>query len=316
MNDNHVFAKEVHHQVKRKFPRRQVVVTGLDEIWAMDLASMESFSGDNDGYRYILCVIDVFSKFAWCIPLKNKTGQSILTSVQSIIKNSKRQPEKIWVDRGSEFYNKIFQTWANKENIVIYSTYGESKSVVVERFIRTLKEMITRQFTSKNSRNWIKILPDVLHEYNNRVHRTIKMTPTQASDAKNEVSVYTHIHHHSPRKNNKPQFKVGDSVRISRLKGTFEKGYQPNFSYEVFTVSNVLDTNPTTYKLADYNGDIIDGSFYNQELLKTSVPDHYEVEKVLGKRKVGKKVEYLVKFFGWPSKFNEYVPADQIKNIE
>ena len=128
---------------------------------------MNSLMKYNDQYRYILCVIDVFSKFAWSIPLKNKTAAYVLDAVKSIVKSSGRAPERIWVDQGSEFYNKDFQKWTKDNNIVMYSTYGESKSAVVERFIRTLKDMMTKEFTEANTRNWVKLLPKVLDMYNN-----------------------------------------------------------------------------------------------------------------------------------------------------
>ena len=268
---NFQFAKEVHHPVKKKFERRKVVVTGIDEIWAMDLASMESFVEYNKGYKFILCIIDVFSKYAWCVPLKNKAGITILDEVKNITIVDDRIPQKIWVDRGSEFYNKEFQKWANHNKITIYSTYGESKSVVVERFIRTLKQLITKYFTATNSRDWVSILPTVVDEYNNHIHSTIGMTPVEASDPENSVEVFNNIQHKpkkKTKKNNKNQFKIGDLVRISRTKGTFEKGYEANWTYEVFTVSKVLDT---PYKLIDYHKDPVEGSFYKEEMIKTGI---------------------------------------------
>jgi hypothetical protein len=310
------FAQEIHHRVVRKFPRRKVTVFRIDEIWGIDLASMESFADQNNGFKWILCIIDVFSKFAWCIPLKNKSADTVLHAFINVVKKSGRSPEKIWVDRGSEFYNKDFLKWTKDNNVVIYSTYGESKSVVVERFIQTLKQMITNYFTETNSRNWVKILPKVVQTYNNREHRSIGMTPTQASDPENEADVFSRLNE-SPEitKAKKPKFSVGDHVRITRLKQTFEKGYHANFSYEVFTIAKILNTHPVTYKLADYVDDIIDGSFYEQELLKTNVPTYYEVENVVKTRKVGNKTQYLVHFYGWPKKFDEWVDKSQISNI-
>ena len=129
---------------------------------------MNAFEKHNDGYKYILCIVDLFSKFAWSIPLKSKSADTVLTAIKNVVKESGREPEKIWVDKGSEFYNKDFKTWTNKKDIVIYSTYGESKSAVVERFIRTLKELIVPIFTETNSRDWVSILPDVMKTYNNR----------------------------------------------------------------------------------------------------------------------------------------------------
>ena len=135
-----IFASEIHKRAIHKFQRRHVIVDRKDEIWALDLADLNSLVSFNDGYRYILRIIDVFSKFAWAVPLKNKTAATVLSAVEDVVLKSKRIPEKVWLDQGSEFYNKSFQAWAKKNNIVMYSTHGESKSVVVERFIRTLKD--------------------------------------------------------------------------------------------------------------------------------------------------------------------------------
>jgi len=141
-----IFSKEIHHRKITKFQRRKVGVAHVDEIWALDLASMENLATDNDGYKWILCIIDVFSKYAWCVPTKNKTATTILDAVKKIVKDSDRTPSKMWTDQGSEFYNKQFEKWLKEKNITMYSTYGESKSVVVERFIRTLREKIELYF--------------------------------------------------------------------------------------------------------------------------------------------------------------------------
>jgi len=141
------------------------------------------------------------------------------------------------------------------------------------------------------------------------------MSPTEASDPKYSSQVWLNLNKTETKIKPKKIFAVGDHVRISRLKGTFEKGHAHNWTYEVFTVSKVLDTDPVTYKLIDYNKDQIEGSFYSQELQKTDTGDYYEVEKILDTRKVGKKKEYLVKFYGWSDKFSEWLPEDQVKDI-
>jgi len=290
MDKANQLANEIHHQRKKKFPRRQVIVTHIDETWAMDLASMESFATENDGYKFILCVIDVFSKYAFCVPLKNKSATTVLDAVKKIISESERSPENFWVDRGTEWYNKSFQDYIKSQDMKMYSTHGESKAVVAERFIKTIKDKIYKYFTSEQTHNWIKVLPGLVKTYNNTKHSTIKMTPVEASKDKNQIPVFLNLTKPNKKRDNlEPKFKVGDLVRISRLKETFEKGYAPTFTYEVFKVSKVIDTSPVTYKIEDYHGKEIQGSFYEPELLKTKVPDYYLVEKILETRKKGKK---------------------------
>jgi hypothetical protein len=222
----------------------------------------------------------------------------------------------VWVDKGSEFYNKEFIAWTKSQNIKMYSTYSESKSVIVERFQRTLKNMIFTYFTEHNTRNWIDILPSFVKKYNHNVHSTIGMSPIDATKQENQPEVFERLHKHIETKKKEPKFKIGDKVRISRQKGVFEKGFDNNFSYEVFNVTDVLPTDPVTYRLSDYHNEPIEGSFYTQELLKTQVPDYYLVEKVLKTRTVGKKKEYLVKFMGWNKKFNEWLTEDQMSDIK
>ncbi len=316
MKDDEQFAEEIHHRAVRKFRRRKVIVHRLDEIWGLDLASMESVASHNNGYKFILCIIDVFSKYAWCVPLKNKSATTVLDAVKDVVKKSGRSPEKIWVDKGSEFYNKHFQDWAKNNDITIYSTFGESKSAVVERFIRTLRELLSKKFSSSQSYAWVKMLPSTLNFYNHKFHKTIQMSPIEASDPTNSLQVFLLHQSKKGEKHKKHKFKAGDQVRISRIKDTFEKGSEPNFSYEIFTVEAVLNTNPVTYKLMDYDKQPITGSFYEQELLKSKVPDYFLVEKILATRKVGKKKEMLVKFKGYSDKFNEWLPEDQVTNLK
>lgn len=141
----------------------------------------------------MLNVIDVFSKYAWSIPMKNKTGETTLEAFRKIVRDSGRIPKQIWVDKGLEFYNKYVSGWLKEYNINRYSTYSEQKSVVVERFNRTLKEMMWKRFTAENTRNWIDMLNTLMHKYNNRIHSTIGMTPVKASQKENEIKVLENI---------------------------------------------------------------------------------------------------------------------------
>jgi len=230
---------------------------------------MESLAGSNDGYKFILCIVDVFSKYAWCIPLKNKSATTVLDAVKEVVEKSGRMPEKIWVDQGSEFYNKSFKAWLKQHNIIMYSSFGDSKAVVVERFIRTLRDLLTKKMTEAKTTHWVKILPNVVKYYNHKFHRTIQMSPTEASDPANTLQVFLLHQANKSKKVEKPKFHVGDRVRIARTKGRFEKGSTANWSHEVFTISEVKKTEPITYLLMDENGEVIQGAFYNQELQKT-----------------------------------------------
>ena len=179
---NKQLAEELHKPIIRKFEKRKVHAAFKDNIWDADLGDMQLLSKYNKGIRFLLCVIDIFSKYAWVVPLKDKKGVSIARAFQSILKQSNRKPNKIWVDKGSEFYNASFKKWLQDNDIVMYSTNKEGKTVVAERFIRTLKSKIYKYMTSISKNVYIDKLGDIVDEYNNTYHATIKMKSIDVKD--------------------------------------------------------------------------------------------------------------------------------------
>ena len=297
-------AEELHKPVKRKFNRRRVLVNGIDKIWAAELADMKAFSEFNRGFKFFLLVIDIGSKYGWIIPLKNKEGKTVASALKTIFEE--RKPEKMWVDKGKEFYNKDV-----KGLIKLYSTENEEKSSVVERWIRTMKEKMWKYFTDNNTYVYIDILPDLVKDYNNTKHSSVKMTPVEASEKKNEFTVWKNLY---PNRLDildiNPKFSVGDKVRISKKKALFEKGYTTRWTEEVFTITKIKRTSPITYKIADLNGEEIDGTFYEPELQKTS-QQLFRTEKVIEKG----KNKSLIKWKGYSDNFNSWVDNKDIVNI-
>src|SRR5437870_1165874 len=308
-------SEELHNPIRRKFDRCHVNLFGIDDTWGADLVEMQELSKENKGYRYMLNVIDIFSKYAWSIPLKDKKGTTVLEAFKQIVKISDRIPKHIWVDEEKEFYNKEMTGWLKENNIIRYSTHGEHKSAVIERFNRTLKEIMWKRFTAENTRNWIDMIDKLISNYNNRVHYTIGMTPVKARLKKNEeIAIQNTLSKTRNIPKRKPKYKVADKVRISRIKGTFEKGYLPNWSEQVYIVDDVLRTTPVTYRIKDSLNEIITGSFYEQELQKTN-QEVYRVEKVLGKKKIDGIEHALVKWSGYGDKFNEWIPITDTKKL-
>ena len=307
----------LHKPVQRKFKRNRVLVGGIDEQWQMDLADMQSLMKYNDGYRYLLVCIDVFSKYAWIVPLKTKTGPSLVEALKVIL-TSGRKPGKIMTDQGTEFFNKHFQTFLNSKDIQLYHTFNETKASVVERVIRTFKTKMWRYFTAKKTMRYIDMLSDLVNSYNHSVHRSIKTKPVLVN-ADNEEQIWHTLYDDDDIGNLHPvkyKFNIGDQVRISKIKRKFEKGYLPNFSKEIFTVSKRIPRNPSVYKLTDYDGEELEGTFYEKELQKIVKTDNmYEIEKILRKRGKGKNEKYLVKWLGYPEKFNSWVPVSEINKI-
>ena len=232
---NYQLANELHKPIIKKFKKRKMYSSFKDNIWGADLADMQSLSKFNKGFKYLLCAIDLFSKYAWAIPLKDKKGTSIVNVFKEIISKRQRKPNKIWVDQGSEIYNNTFEDFLRISNIEMYSTYNEGKSVVAERFIRTLKNKIFKHMTTISKNVYIDVLNDIINKYNNTVHKTIKI---KHIDVTNDSCV-----EYDEDSNKKgPKFKVNDHVRISKYKNIFAKGYIPNWSGEVFIVNEIKNT--------------------------------------------------------------------------
>ena len=186
---NKTLVEELRKPVIRKFNKRKVYSQFKDNIWGADLADMRLLSKENKGIKYLLCAIDLFSKYAFVIPLKDKKGSSITNAFNKIIKQSNRKPNKIWVDQGGEFHNHVFKRWLSNNDIIIYSTFNEGKSVVIERFIRTLKNNLYKHMTAINKNVYYNVLDDVVNEYNNIKHNTIKMKPKDVKNDNNRVYI-------------------------------------------------------------------------------------------------------------------------------
>ena len=292
--------EELHKPVRKNFPRRKVDIRAIDETWQADLVVMEAYSKENKGYKYLLTAIDNFSKYAWTVPLKRKTGEEVAKALNSIFKQG-RIPKKIHVDQGSEFYNKTCKELLQKHNIHLYSTYSHLKASIVERFNRTFKNYMWKRFSLQGNYKWVDILPELISKYNNTKHRTIGMKPKDVN--KNNESLILFRFLNAKCINGKPKFHIADKVRISKYKHIFEKGYTPNYTTEVFTIEKIKPTFPFTYNLKDYQDNSIAGGFYEYELQKATNPDVYLVEKVIKKR--GNKL--LIKWLGFDNSHNSWI---------
>ena len=222
---------------------------------------MQSLSKYNKGIKYLLRAIDLFSKYAWIFPLKDKKGITIVNPFQKILDSSNRKPNEIWVDQSGEFNNKFLKRFLKINNIEMNSTYNEGKSVVPERFIRTLENKIFKHMTALSKNVYFDVLDDIVKKYNNTVHRTIKLKPIDVTS-----NPYAEYNENSNEKD--PKFKVGGHVRISKYKNIFAKVYTQNWSAEIFVVSKIKNTVPSTYVISDLNGEKIDGTFMKKNSKK------------------------------------------------
>ena len=307
---------QLHKPVRRKFNYRKTMVSYVDQQWQADLVDMQKYEKENKGYRFILTVIDIFSRYGWALPLKSKRGKEVKDLFVDIFKEAK--PQKVQFDEGKEFYNKDLKELLSEKGVEWFSSYSDKKAAVVERFNRTLKSRMWKYFTEKETLVWYDVLDKFVKGYNNSYHSSVGMTPNDARDEDNSSVVWYNLYGpHLEKTYGKPKFEAGQSVRIQKFKTIFTKGYLPNYSEEIFKIKEVIFTHPIVYKLEDLTDEEIDGYFYEEELSFVPNPDEieYKIEKIIRyKTEKGKKYA-LVKWKGYGEKFNSWEPASNIKSI-
>ena len=294
---------------------RRIYTKGINYLYQCDLVDLSSLQRENDGYKWIITIIDTFSKKAWAFKMKRKTGPSIVEVMTPFFRMN--TPQKIQFDQGSEFYNRLFLKLLKKHKIKHYSVYSEQKAAIIERFNRTLKTRMFRYFTSRGSHRWVDVLQDLIDGYNNTKHRSTSFAPNDVSQANESVvqdKLFPNVE--KLKEHTKAAFKVGDTVRITRRKGIFEKGYEMNWTWEVFKVIEVKKTYPVTYGLSDYKGEEIQGSFYKRELqLVDKSDDIWPIEKIIKTRRRGGQTEHLVKYLGYPDAANTWIPHQNLFSV-
>ena len=268
-----ILADELHKPIRHNFTRRRVNVYKPNDILAVDLVDM--VNNKDEGYRYILTAQDIFTKYSFAIPLKTKKTEELINAFKTIFKTHKFA--KIWTDQETGIYSTQFQEFLLSENVGLYSTASEIKVSIIERFNRTLKEWMYKEFTKTNNTKWLKLLPKLIDRYNNRVHTTTKVKPIDAYKDTDDINERINTEHSIKRK---PKLKVGDRVRMYRWKKDYEKGYTPRWTTEIFTIDSINKlSNPTVYYLKDSNNELIEvpyqpnkpAGFYSEELQKTKL---------------------------------------------
>ena len=294
----------LHKPTRRHFRTLPVLVYAMDDQWVADLIEVGNIAKVNRGYRYLLTVVDVLSKYAWVEPVKSKTGKDVTAAFEKILRQG-RTPRRLQTDDGKEFYNNTFQALMKRKDIDHFSTSGDTKASVIERFNRTLKQRMYRYFTVKNTLKYVTVLKDLVLGYNRSYHRSIKMAPEQVT-VQNEEQVWKNLYaRRLGGKRTRPKLKVGDRVRLNKKYRVFKKGYLPGWTEEVFVVGRTVAGVAPTYKIHEWDGTPVEGTFYAEDLQKVTVRDDdlFRVEKIV-KRK-GDKV--LVRWKGCTDKYDSWI---------
>ena len=275
-----IFINEIYSKPPRRYyATNKTDVYHIDDTWSLDILDLKDYgSKNNKGYRYVLVIIDNFSKFGWTVPLKNKNAQTIKDSFEKIIISSKRKPNLIETDRGREFHNNIFQDFMNKNNIKLYSRNSSFGAVFAERFNHTIRDLLKKPVFEKGYGNWIDVLSTITKQYNNRIHSPTKLSPKDASLKKNEGFVYKNLL--DKRKKITPKFQINDLVRVADLKKTFSKGDATNWSYKLYKITEIINDTIPSYHIDNLK------ERYNESLLKKTELTLKENDNVMRKLRI------------------------------
>ena len=314
--------------VIRKFSRSRVIVEGLDSQWDVDLMDMKDLASQNDGQRYVLVAIDIFSRFARCIPTKSKSAKDVKEAFEKLLIGP-RHPKVIRKDLGKEFNNREVSRLLAERGIRHFSAQNtEIKANYVERLIKTLKHRVYRYFIKHKTQRYVNVLQDIVDSYNNTVHSSLGRTPASIDANNEQESRYEQYvlrqkrvsRRHKSIKSLKPRryvFKLGQVVRVSHIRNVFDREYSQKWTGELFKVKGRFRREELpVYQIEDWSGDDVEGTFYEPELQAVNVDDNkeYYVEKILKKRTRYKRREVLVRWQYWPKKYDSWIPEVDLKN--
>ena len=315
-----VYTKYKQYSKPRKYS--PIYVRNKRELFQCDLISFtqNDLPQENDGFKHLFTTIDVFSKMAWVYPIRDKKCETVLLCFKDILRKCGQKPQRVQTDRGTEFICKTFENYFKDEMIFHYLSYSDRKCPVVERFNLTIQQLIYKIMEHKSTNRWIDCIEQAMKIYLNRKHSTIKMSPLEAEKPINESKVRQNLtdffSKNSRLKPQKQKFQVGDKVRVWKFHRTFKRGYDHNFTDEYFVIHKVLKNLPVIrYKLKDFNGDKIIGSYFQEELVLYTPKSFYKIN-IIGEKGQGKAKKFLVNWDGWPAIYNQWILASEIENLD
>ena len=313
--------------VRRTFARPRVMVDGANAMWDVDLADVSNTDEENDGTKFILVTVDVFSRRAHLRPLRGKTSDDVIGALRSIFEEEK--PVKMRSDKGSEFVNRKVAKFLKNANVLQSVTQNEVKANYAERFIKTLKNKLHHLFLRKQDLRYLEVLQDLADGYNNTVHESIATTPNRAAKKNKEDELWEDQYVYpfwkdlqkrrgkkEKKKKNRFAYKIGQRVKISFLREPFSREYHQKWTSEIFTIRKRRKlTAIPVYEIDDFAGDTVKGIFYQNELQKVEFdPDQaFKVEKIVDRRGRGRNKQVKVRWLGWPKKYDQWLPETAIQ---
>ena len=302
-----------HRESKRPKPVNPTWVYYLRQNWQGDLVEVGKFKDANNGVRYLLVVIDCWSRKAFVQPMLDKTGESTTRAFRQILDDAESPCERFYTDLGSEFRNEQFRALCAEHNIMLAHCFTSGHCPIVERFNRSFKNLVYKHLSANETYSYVHVLPDLLDTYNNREHRFLGMTPNEAEDPANAARVQdAHERHYNKvrtrgKKVNK-DLMPGQLVRVSFTKTKFSRSFNQQASDEIFIIEHVADKYliPLYYLKSWDNEELVQGGYYSEELVPVTKSDY----KLTVLKKRGNKL--YVSWRGWPSRYNQWINKSDI----
>ena len=319
LKQNDIYSRFKEYRRASKFS--PIFVYRKRELFQADVGFIDKeYAEASGGYKYLFAVIDCFTKYAWVYPLKANTGKNAIECFEDVLAKCGEKPERVQTDRGSEFKNKAFEKYMRDNKINHYFSYSDRKCPIVERFMKTIQQILYKICAQQRTLNWTTVLDQAMKIYLTGYHSTIEMSPTEAEKDKNQqilLQTFCKIYAEADENPQKAKFKVGDTVRIYYKRHAFHRAYDENFTREYFTITEVLDDLPVVrYKLKDYSGEPIIGSFFQNELVAykhslDGADDFWEGNAIAERtNRRTKKKQYKIRWVGWPEKYDEWVDEE------
>ncbi len=311
----------LYRPARKNFPRNVIRAEEVGEILQIDICFLKQYKKDNDDFAYVLIATDTFSKYTLLVPLQNRTPGAIIEALKEVFQSGVK-PTKIYWDREGAFVSKEVQNFLKTAKVSNYSTKSKVKAPQAERFIRTLRNAIMRYFRGNNTRRWLEYVGTFIQNYNNRVHCTHRQKPADVlGDPERNWAAWQAMY--GQRLARKPCSngpKVGDYVRLSRLKQIFEKESSElgTFTEEVFRVDAVDRSQKwPMYQLNDLAGDAVEGKAYAEEIQVVHFDENsaFVIDRVKKRRHVNGVLQYFVSWRGWPPKFDSWINATDVQDV-
>ena len=309
----------LHKSARNRFPTNRIYVSYENEQWEVDIVDMNQLSRFNNGYKYIIVCVDSFTKYAYTAPTRTKKAIEVLAAMKKIFNQQK--PVKLRSDKGGEFDNRIFKNFCKTNGINHFTTTNKKiKCAIVERLNRTLKGRIYRYFTLTGKWRYIDVLQNITDSYNHTVHRSTGMAPADIKPehrqhvfqklykAKNLLSIMKQSF-------NNYKFKVGDTVRLRYDLSSLDKRYHPLWTDIIYKIDKIYNKLTKPQYLISFYGEQLDQKFYPEDLQQVTVDENtfYPIDKVVRYREVNGQTQALVKWKGYPQRYNQWVPVEHLK---